>query len=87
MTYYGLAGFLSIVSKRTTQSVIIGVFIWALFTFVVPVVASTVASALVPIEFRPRFTNTTMIRPGQNVTGPSQYEVSIYIDALRRAPP
>lgn len=51
MTYYGIATFLSTVSRRTTHSVIVGVVIWAVFAFVIGVVASVVASALVPISF------------------------------------
>jgi ABC-2 type transport system permease protein len=82
MTYYGMAVLLSTVSKRTTQSVILGVFIWAVFTFVVPIVASTVAAALVPIQFRPRLVNATI--PGQNATRPSQRELEVYTEALRK---
>lgn len=53
MTYYGIAAFLSTVSRRTTQSVIVGVVIWAVFTFVVPILASLVAFTFMPFRFRP----------------------------------
>ncbi|MEM2922526.1 MAG: ABC transporter permease subunit [Candidatus Bathyarchaeia archaeon] len=82
MTYYGISVFISTVSKRTTQSVIIGVLIWAVFTFVVPIIASTVAAALVPIQFRPQFINVTI--PGRNATRPSQQEMNVYVEALRQ---
>jgi len=51
MTYYGIATFLSTVSRRTAQSVIIGVLLWAIFAFVISIIASTVANILVPISF------------------------------------
>jgi ABC-2 type transport system permease protein len=58
MTFYGIAAFLSTVSKRTTQSVIISVMLWVIFTFIITIVASLIASSVVPISFQ----------PGQNIT-------------------
>jgi len=69
MTYYGIAAFLSTVSKRTTQSVIIGVVIWAVFTFVIPVVATLVAFVLMPMRFTP---------------GQSQEEMERFAEELRK---
>lgn len=79
MTYYGLAAFLSTVSKRTTQSVIISVMLWAVFTFVIPIVASLVAFSTASISVRP-FQNAT--RPFQNAT--SRQEIQRYVEELRR---
>jgi len=58
MTFYGIAAFLSTVSKRTTQSVIISVMLWVIFTFIITIIASLIASSMVPISFQ----------PGQNIT-------------------
>ncbi len=60
MTYYGIAILLSTVSKRTTQSMIIGVVLWAVFSFVIPIIASLVAFTIRPIRF------------AQNVTSPEE---------------
>ncbi|MBS7609573.1 ABC transporter permease [Candidatus Bathyarchaeota archaeon] len=79
MTYYGLAAFLSTVSKRTTQSVIISVMLWAVFTFVIPIVASLVAVSTISVSIRP-FQNAT--RPFKNAT--SRQELQRYVEELRR---
>jgi ABC-2 type transport system permease protein len=79
MTYYGLSAFLSTVSKRTTQSVIISVMLWAVFTFVIPIIATLVAFSLTPPSVRP-FQNVT--RPFQNATSRQEYER--LIEAMRR---
>jgi len=60
MTYYGIAILLSTVSKRTTQSMIIGVVLWAVFSFVIPIIASLVAFTIRPIRF------------AQNITSPEE---------------
>jgi len=60
MTYYGIAILLSTVSKRTTQSMIIGVVLWAVFSFVIPIIASLVAFTIRPIRFT------------QNITSPGE---------------
>jgi len=52
MTFYGIAAFLSIATKRTTQSIIISVVLWATFTFIIPIIASLIASAIIPINFQ-----------------------------------
>jgi len=69
MTYYGIAVFLSTVSKKTTQSVILGVVLWAVFTFVIPIVASLVAFVLMPMRFTP---------------GQSREEMERFAEELRR---
>ncbi len=53
MTYYGIAVFLSTVSKKTSQSVILGVTVWAVFTFVIPIIATLVAFTIAPPIIRP----------------------------------
>ena len=53
MTYYGISAFLSTVSKKTSQSVILGVTVWAVFAFVIPLVASFIALLIAPPEFAP----------------------------------
>ncbi len=58
MTFYGIAIFLSTVSKRTTTSVIVGVVIWIISAFIISIIASLVATSMVPISFQ----------PGQNIT-------------------
>lgn len=68
MAFYGIATFLSTISKRTTQSVIVSVVLWVVFTFIISIVASLVASSMVPISFQPG-QNMTIFRPGQNMTG------------------
>jgi len=75
MTYYGIAVFLSTVLKRTTQSVIIGVVLWAVFTFVIPIVSSLVAFAFMPIR--------GVFTPGQNRTQ-SREEMERLTEELRK---
>jgi ABC-2 type transport system permease protein len=53
MLYYGIAAFLSTVSKRTSQSIIIAVAIWVVFTFVIPIISNFIAVATVGV---PTFT-------------------------------
>jgi ABC-2 type transport system permease protein len=60
MTYYGIAILLSTISKRTTQSMIVGVVLWAIFSFVIPIIASLVAFTIRPIRF------------AQNITSPEE---------------
>ena len=43
MTYYGIAVFLSTVSKKTSHSVLLSITAWALFTFVIPLVGELIA--------------------------------------------
>ncbi|MEM2905329.1 MAG: ABC transporter permease [Candidatus Bathyarchaeia archaeon] len=73
MTYYGIAAFLSTVSKRTTQSVILGVVLWAVFTFVIPIIASLIAFMLMPMSFQ-----------FQNATSPSQEEMNRLVEEMRK---
>jgi ABC-2 type transport system permease protein len=70
MVYYGIAAFLSTVCKRTSQSIIIGVVIWILFSFIIGTVASLIAFSAMPIGFR----------PGGNFT---QNQTPAVIEALR----
>ncbi|MEM2168638.1 MAG: ABC transporter permease subunit [Candidatus Bathyarchaeia archaeon] len=58
IAYYGIAILISTVSKRTTISVIASIMIWAVFTFILPIIATMVAFSIAPIR----------IQPGQNVT-------------------
>jgi len=53
MTYYGIAAFLSTILKKTSQSVILSVTMWAVFTFVIPVIASFIAITIAPPAFGP----------------------------------
>jgi ABC-2 type transport system permease protein len=53
MTYYGISAFLSTILKKTSQSVILSVTMWAVFTFVIPVIASFVAIMIAPLRFEP----------------------------------
>jgi len=53
MTYYGIAAFLSTILKKTSQSVILSVTVWAVFTFVIPVIASFIAITIAPPAFVP----------------------------------
>ncbi|MEM0385094.1 MAG: ABC transporter permease, partial [Nitrososphaeria archaeon] len=46
MTYYAISAFLSTATRRSSQSIIVGVILWAVFVFIIPVIASLVASAL-----------------------------------------
>ena len=52
MTYYGIAAFLSTVSKKTSRSILLSITVWAVFTFVIPIVASLLALMIAP-PFRP----------------------------------
>ena len=54
MTYYGIAVFLSTIMKKTSHSVILSVTIWALFTFVIPIIASLIAITIAPPTIGPR---------------------------------
>ncbi|MEM2454688.1 MAG: ABC transporter permease subunit [Candidatus Bathyarchaeia archaeon] len=56
--YYGIAILISTVSKRTTISVIASIMIWAIFTFILPIIATIIAFSIAPIR----------IQPGQNIT-------------------
>ncbi|MGP3704707.1 MAG: ABC transporter permease [Candidatus Bathyarchaeota archaeon] len=68
MTYYGIAVFISTAAKKTTVSVIASVMLWATLTFIMPIVASLVASSMVPIRIQPG-QNITIIRQGAgNIT-------------------
>ena len=71
MTYYGIGAFLSTATKKTSQSVIIGVVLWAAFAFIIPIIAQLVASSLVPISFRPGGNST--FSPGSGFTPDSTY--------------
>jgi len=66
MTFYGIAAFLSTATKRTTQSIIISVVLWATFTFIIPIIASLIASAIIPINFQ--FARNITRPPGGNIT-------------------
>jgi|YelNatPaOPRAMG01_1025707.scaffolds.fasta_scaffold00722_29 ABC-2 type transport system permease protein len=85
MTYYAISAFLSTVSKRSSQSIIVGVILWATFVFIIPVLASLVASALVPISFRPQNitrTNMTTFRPPEMQQYTSQMMARAQITSL-----
>ncbi|MEM2905333.1 MAG: ABC transporter permease subunit [Candidatus Bathyarchaeia archaeon] len=85
MTYYGIAALLSTVSRRTTQAVIIGVMLWAVFTFVIPIVASVVAMALAPMPAGFGRLGNFTFQPGGNFTrgGFSPGELETYQAAAR----
>ena len=53
MTYYGISVFLSTISKKTSQSVILSVALWAVFTFAVPIIASLIAFTIAPPSLDP----------------------------------
>lgn len=53
MTYYAIATFLSTVLKKTSQSVILSVSVWGVFTFVIPIVASLIAIMIAPSPITP----------------------------------
>ena len=46
MTFYGLAALISTIMKKTSQSVILSVAMWAVFTFVIPMMASIIANII-----------------------------------------
>ncbi len=71
MTYYSIAVLLSTISKRTTQSMIIGVVLWAIFTFVIPIIASLVAFTARPI------------RIGQNIQNMTREEMQRLMEEMR----
>jgi ABC-2 type transport system permease protein len=43
MTYYGISIFFSTLLKKTSQGIILGITLWALFSFVIPILASLIA--------------------------------------------
>ena len=47
MTFYGLSAFISTIIKKTSLSVILSVGMWAVFAFVIPMIASMVAMAMI----------------------------------------
>lgn len=53
MVYYGIATFLSTVTKKTTHSIIVGVMLWVFFAFIITTIASLVAFSAVPINIGP----------------------------------
>ena len=77
MTYYGIATFLSTILKKTSQSVILGVTLWAVFSFVIPVIASFVALAIAP----PRFT------PGEPIDVESMRGYTTIVEAISSITP
>ncbi|MEM2640823.1 MAG: ABC transporter permease, partial [Candidatus Bathyarchaeia archaeon] len=80
ISYYGIAILLSTIARRTTQSVIVSVTLWAIFTFAIPIIASLVAYMYRPI------TGIEIIqRPGGNVTirRPSPEEMQRIIEQTR----
>ncbi|MEM2027600.1 MAG: ABC transporter permease subunit [Candidatus Bathyarchaeia archaeon] len=50
VAYYGIAILISTVSKRTTVSVIASIMIWAVFTFILPIIVTMVAFSVTPIR-------------------------------------
>ena len=46
MTFYGLAAFISTIIKKTSLSVILSVGMWAVFAFVIPMIASLIAMTM-----------------------------------------
>jgi len=46
MTFYGLAAFISTIIKKTSLSVILSIGMWAVFAFVIPMLASMIAMAI-----------------------------------------
>ncbi|MEM2739405.1 MAG: ABC transporter permease [Candidatus Bathyarchaeia archaeon] len=78
--YYGIAILLSTIARRTTQSVIVSVTLWAIFTFAIPIIASLVAYMYRPI------TGIEIIeRPGRNATiiRPSPEEMQRIMEQMR----
>ena len=92
MTYYGISTFLSTILKKTSQSVILSVTLWAVFTFVVPIIASLIAITIAPPIFTPgqpsdeesirRFTATvetmSSVTPNYHFNKIGQYLLSPY---------
>lgn len=80
ISYYGIAILLSTIARRTTQSVIVSVTLWAVFTFAIPIIASLIAYMYRPI------TGVEIIqRSGGNVTirRPSPEEMQRIIEQMR----
>lgn len=46
MTFYGLSAFISTIMKKTSLSVILSVTMWAVFSLVIPMIASMIAMAM-----------------------------------------
>ena len=61
MTYYGVSIFLSIISKKTSQSVILSVALWMVFTFAISIIATLIAWTIAP----------PYLDPEQEFTSPS----------------
>jgi ABC-2 type transport system permease protein len=80
MSYYGIAILLSTISKRTTQSVIVSVTLWAIFTFAIPIIASLVAYLYRPIS---GIEIIQRQRPGGNATRPSPEEMRRIMEEMR----
>jgi ABC-2 type transport system permease protein len=78
MSYYGIAILLSTISKRTTQSVIVGVTLWAIFTFAIPIIASLIA-----YMYRPITSIEIIRRLGGNATRPSPEEMQRIMEEMR----
>ncbi|MEM2179190.1 MAG: ABC transporter permease subunit [Nitrososphaeria archaeon] len=49
-TYYSIAAFLSVVCKRSSQSMILSIVLWALFTFVITIIAALIAFTIIPMR-------------------------------------
>ncbi|MCX8188677.1 MAG: hypothetical protein N3F64_03125 [Nitrososphaeria archaeon] len=49
-TYYAIAAFLLVVCKRSSQSMILSIVIWAIFTFVITIIAALIAFTMVPMR-------------------------------------
>ena len=49
MTYYAISIFLSTISRKTSQSVILSVALWMVFTFAISMIAMLIAMAITPL--------------------------------------
>ena len=52
MTFYGSAAFISTIIKKTSLSVILSVTMWAVFSFVIPMIASMIAMTMTYGDWR-----------------------------------
>jgi ABC-2 type transport system permease protein len=77
MMYYGISTFFSTVLKKTTQSVIVSVALWAVFTFVVPILASLIAITVAP---------PTLV-PGQSGTEESMMRFTSIVESISSITP
>ncbi|MEM1516543.1 MAG: ABC transporter permease subunit [Thermofilum sp.] len=79
LVYYAMALFVSVLSSRSGQALVISLVVWIFFTFILPIVASLIAFQVLgpPPAFTGRPNATTPGVPGQEPSPVAQYRTQL----------